>query len=117
MSENYTFQSKDVLQLQIAEETNLRGITTRAVQSDSTNLAVIDTNFYVNAKFSDKFGWTVHSAICREDNDILKNLPKDMHQPNMVVSDRKIALRTPMRSKYIVPFIKYMVAKNPGLSS
>jgi hypothetical protein len=31
LSENQTFQSKDVLHLRIAEEANLRGITTRAV--------------------------------------------------------------------------------------
>jgi hypothetical protein len=31
LSENHTFKSKEVLQLRIAEEANLRGITTRAV--------------------------------------------------------------------------------------
>jgi len=57
----------------------------------------------------------VHSAVFQEGNDILKIPPKDVDQTNMV-SDRKISLRTPVRSKYIVPFIKDMVASNPCLS-
>ena len=79
-------------------------------------MTVIGNAFYVNAKFSEKYGWSVHSAICREGDDLLKILPKDMHQPKMV-GEKKTALRTPMRSKYIVPIIRDMVSKNPGLCS
>ncbi len=47
---NQTFKSKDLLQLHISEEANLRSINTIAIQSDYTNLTVIGVNFYVNAK-------------------------------------------------------------------
>jgi hypothetical protein len=50
---NQTFKSKDLLQLHISEEANLRGINTIAIQSDHTNLTVIGVNFYVNATFSE----------------------------------------------------------------
>jgi hypothetical protein len=116
LSENQTFQSKDVLHLRIAEEANLRGITTRAVRSDSTNMTVVGITFYVNATFSEKLGWTVQSAVCREGDDILKIPPKDVYRTRMD-SDGKVAHRTPVKSKYIVPFIKDMVARNPSLST
>ncbi len=75
--DNQTFKSKDVLQLHISEETNLCGIKTITIQSDHTNVSVIGVNFYVNATFSEKVGWTVHTAICWEGDDILKIPPKD----------------------------------------
>jgi hypothetical protein len=57
----------------------------------------------------------VQSAICREGDDILKIPPKDVHDPNNNVG-KKISLRTPIKSKYIVPFIKEAVSNNPSIS-
>ena len=76
--ENQVFLSKEILQLRIAEEANLRGIATQASQSDCANLTTIGFNFYVHATFSERYGWTVHGAVCREGDDILKIPPKDM---------------------------------------
>ncbi len=58
-----TFKSKDLPQLRISEEANLRGINTIAIRSDHTNLTVIGVNFYVNATFSEKVGWRVQTSI------------------------------------------------------
>jgi hypothetical protein len=58
----------------------------------------------------------VQSAVCREGDDILKIPPKDVYRTRMD-SDGKVAHRTPVKSKYIVPFIKDMVARNPSLST
>ena len=76
--ENQVFLSKEILQLRIAEEANLRGIATHASRSDCTNLTTIGFNFYVHATFSERYGWTVHGSVCREGNDILQISPKDM---------------------------------------
>ncbi len=113
--DNQTFKPKDVLQLHTSEEANLHGITTVAIQSDHTNVTVIGINFYVNATFSEKVGWTVHTAICWEGDDILKIPPKDKYDA-AIEKDRKHALHTPIKSKYVVPFIQAAVGDNPGIT-
>ncbi len=90
---NQTVKSKDLLQLRISEEANLRGINTIAIQSGHTNLTVIGVNFYVNATFSEKVGWRVQTSICWEGDDILKILPKDKYDA-AIKKDRKHALHT-----------------------
>jgi hypothetical protein len=62
--EGYTFKNKNVLQLRISEEANLRGITTRANRSDVMNLTIAGINFYVNATFHEHSCWVVHTAVC-----------------------------------------------------
>jgi hypothetical protein len=47
--EGDTFKNKEVLQLHISKEANLRGISLRAHRSDLMNLIVVGINFYVHA--------------------------------------------------------------------
>jgi hypothetical protein len=70
--EGDTFKNKEVLQLRISEEANLRGISTRANRSDLMNLIVVGINFYVNASFFEHSGWVVHTAVCWEGDDVLQ---------------------------------------------
>jgi hypothetical protein len=112
--DNHTFKSKDVLQLRISEEANLRGITTIAIQNDHTNVTVIGINFYVNATFSEKVGWTVHTVIYQEGDDILKVPPKDKYNA-AIEQDRKHTLCTPIKSKDLVPFIQAAIGNNPSI--
>ncbi len=49
--EGDTFKNKEVLQLHISEEANLRGISTRAHRSDLMKLIVVGINFCVSALF------------------------------------------------------------------
>ncbi len=49
--EGDTFRNKEVLQLRISEEANLRGISLRAHRSDFMNLIVVGIIFYVNGLF------------------------------------------------------------------
>ncbi len=113
--DNQTFKLKDVLQLRISEEANLRGINTIAIQSDHTNVSAIGINFYVNAMFSEKLGWTVHTVICWEGDDILKIPPKDKYNA-AIEEDWKHAVCTSIKSKYVVPFIQAVVGDNPGIT-
>ncbi len=113
--DNQTFKSKDVLQLRISEEANLHGINTIAIRSDHTNVTVIGIYFYVNATFSEKVGWRVQTAICCEGDHILKIPPKDKYNA-AIEKDRKHALCTPIKSKYVVSFIKAAVGDNPGMA-
>ncbi len=51
---------------------------------------------------------------CRGGDDILKIPPKDKYDA-AIEKDRKHTLRTPIKSKYVVPFIKAAVGNNPGM--
>lgn len=114
--ENQTFKSKEVIQLRISEEANLHTIATVVDQSDHhTNLTAIGLNFYGDATFSEKVGWTNQSAICREGDDILK-IPHNDKLDASIVNKRKIALHKPIKSKYIVPIIQAVVGNNPGIN-
>ncbi len=113
--DNQTFKSKDVLQLSISVESNLCGINTIAIWSDHTNVTVIGIIFYVNATFSEKVGWTVHTAICWEGDDILKIPPKDKYNA-AIEKDRKHTLLTPIKSKYVVPLIQAAIGNNSGIT-
>ena len=84
------------------------------IRSDHTNVTVIGINFYVNATFSEKVGWRVQTAICWEGDDILKIPPKDKYDA-AIEKDRKHTLCTPIKSKYVVPFIKAAISDNPGM--
>ncbi len=65
----HTFQLKEVLQIYIAEEANLRLIKVKTVRSDSNNLIVAGRNLYVCATYSVQCGWQVSKACCREGDD------------------------------------------------
>ncbi len=55
------------------------------------------------------------TAICWEGDDILKIPPKDKYDA-AIEKDRKQALRTPIKSKYIVPVIKAAIGDSPGMA-
>jgi hypothetical protein len=98
------FRSKDVVFLRIAEEANLRGISTRVQQSDVMNLTVVGINFYVHATVYENVGWCIHAAVCRECDDTLKIPPRDRVDLSVVAS-KKGYVRIPIKSKMIVPII------------
>ena len=98
------FRSKDVVVLRIAEEANLRGISTRVQRSDVMNLTVVGINFYVHATVYENDGWCIHAAVCRESNDTLKIPPRDRVDLSVVAS-KKGYVRIPIKSKMIVPII------------
>ena len=116
LSVGHTFRSKEVLALRIAEEANLRGISTRVQRSDLMNLTVVGIDFYVHATMHEHVGWRVHSAICRECEDDPFKIPPRYTLDPAVVASKKNYLRIPIKAKMIVPTIKDAVADNPGIT-
>jgi hypothetical protein len=100
--EGDAFKNKEVLQLCISKEANLRGITTRANRSDLMSLIVVGINFYVNALFYEHSGWVVHTAICCEGDDVLQIPPKDRIDPSMKEM-KKGFLRIPIKANLLSP--------------
>jgi hypothetical protein len=78
------------------------------------NLTIVGINFYVNATFHEHSGWVVHSAVCREGDDVLQISPKDWIDQS-VMETKKGSMRTPIGAKFVVPIIKDAVADNPGI--
>jgi hypothetical protein len=113
--EGDTFKNKEVLQLRISKEANLRGISTRAHRSDLMNLIVVGINFYVNASFFEHSGWVVHTAVCWEGDDVLQIPPKYRIDPSMTET-KKGFLHIPIKAKFVITIIKDAVADNPGIS-
>jgi hypothetical protein len=112
--EGDTFKNKEVLQIRISEEANLRGISTRAHRSDVMNLIMIGINFYVNALFFEHSGWAVHTAVCWEFDDVLQIPPKYRVDPS-IVETKKGFLCIPIQAKFVITIIKDAVADNPGI--
>jgi hypothetical protein len=113
--EGDTFKNKDVLQLRISKEANLRGISTRAHRSDLMNLIVVGIDFYVNASFFEHSGWVVLAAVCREGDNVLQIPPKYRIDPSMTEM-KKGFLRIPVKARFVVTIIKDAVFDNPGIS-
>jgi hypothetical protein len=113
--EGDTFKNKEVLQLRISEEANLRGISMRAHRSDLMNLIVVGINFYVNALFFEHSGWVVHTAVCWEGDDVLQIPLKYRIDPSMTETKRGF-LQIPIKAKFVITIIKDAVADNPGIS-
>jgi hypothetical protein len=113
--EGDTFKNKEVLQLCISKEANLIGISTRAHRSDLMNLIVVGINFYVNALFFEHSGWVVHTAVCREGDNVLQIPPKYRIDP-LTTEMKKGFLHIPIKAKLVVTIIKDAVADNPGIS-
>ena len=113
--EDNSFKSKEILQICISEEANLRDIATRALWIDYTNLTIGGMNSYVNATVSKQLGWTVHRAICGEGVNISKIPPKDHFDPSIEI-DKSGSLHSPTKLKFVVPIIKAAVANNPGIT-
>jgi hypothetical protein len=79
------------------------------------NLTVVGINFYVHATMYDHVGWCIHTAVCRECNNILKIPPRDRVDLSVVVT-QKGYLCIPIKTKMIVPIIREAVADNPGVT-
>jgi hypothetical protein len=113
--EGDTFKNKEVPQIHISEVANLKGISTRAHRSDLMNLIVVDINFYVNALFFEHSGWVVHTAVCRECDDVLQIPPK--YRIDLSITETKKGfLHIPIKAKFVIAIIKDAVADNPGFS-
>jgi hypothetical protein len=109
----HSFSTKDILHLRVAEEAILQGIVMKVVRSNDQNFTASGVNFYVWASFTERVGWTVHSAMCWEGGDLLQIPPKFRVDPSDTGSRR--SLTTPLKSKMIVPVIVGAVAENPGI--
>ena len=69
-----SFQSKDTLRMRIAEEANLANKEITTVRSDNMQLVVVGVDFYVKANHTERKGWVVSKAICRDgDGSVPKN--------------------------------------------
>ena len=101
--EKQTLMSKEIVQLCIAKEVNLQGIATKINRSDNTHCTDVEVNFYVRATFSAVVGWIVHTAVCRDRDNILQIPPKDCVDP--INQQTKCTPRTPLKSRMIVPII------------
>jgi hypothetical protein len=115
LTEGQIFQNKDILQLRIGEEANLRGICIRVARSSNSILTVVGIDFYVHASVYENSGWHVHQAICRESDDHFKIPLKDVVDPEIVVA-KKGYLRIPIKAKFLVAIIKDAVSENPGIT-
>jgi len=79
LEEDHIFATKEILNLCIAEEANLRCIKVKVERSDPTNLIIVGFNFYVSGPFSEHDGWTANIVVCREGDNLLK-IPTNQHQ-------------------------------------
>ena len=69
----------------------------------------------VNATFHEHSGWVVHTAICREGDDVLQIPPKDWIDQSEIET-KKGSMGIPIGAKFVVPIIKNAVADNPGIA-
>lgn len=61
-----SFQNKEVLRMRIAEEANLAHKEITTVRSDKMQLVVVGSDFYIKANNTERRGWVVSTAICRD---------------------------------------------------
>jgi hypothetical protein len=97
--EDHIFATKEILNLRIAEEANLRCIKVKVERSDPTNLIVVGFKFYVSGSFSENAGWTAHIVVCREGDDLSKIPPNQ--RIDRIDDDDTSPLRTPFKSKWL----------------
>jgi hypothetical protein len=99
LEEDHTFVTKDILNLRIAEEANLRCIKMKVERSDGTNFIVVGINFYayVSGSFSENAGWTANIVVCRDGDDLLKIPPNEKIDR---IDEDASPLRTPFKSKW-----------------
>jgi len=76
---------------------------------------VVGLNFYVHATVHEHASWSVHTAVCREGDDILKIPPRDRVDP-LVVASKKGYLRIPIKAKMVVPVIRDAVLDNHSIT-
>ena len=114
LEEGHMFATKDILNLRIAEEANLRCIKIKVERSDPTNLIIVGYDFYVSGSFSESAGWTAHIVVCREGDDLSKIPPSQ--RIDRIDEDDTSPLRTPFKSKWLAPIIQSAVLDSPGVS-
>jgi hypothetical protein len=80
LSKDHTFQLKEMLQIRIAEEVNVRVLKVKTIRSNSNNLIVAGWNFYVCATYSVQYGWHIRNACCREGDNtsIISQIHRDI---------------------------------------
>ena len=61
-----SFETKDILRMRIAEEANLGNKEITTVRSDKYQLLVVGEDFYVKANNTERRGWVVSTAVCRD---------------------------------------------------
>jgi hypothetical protein len=106
--QNHPFQLKEMLQLWIAEEANLRQIKVKTIRSDHNNLIITGSNFYLHTTHSAQSGWVVRAACCREGGDT-STIP-----PNLRYIKEK-GLQIPFKSKWVAPVLWTAIKHTPGL--
>ena len=139
------FIDKDVVQLRIAEEANLRGIRIRWEISNNTRIVVKGDKFTVVANLTDARGWVVQTAEVRSGDNNVGDLDDiedtdseyedngeddegdddddddyDVDNDTKKVmkntkSERK--LRSPLFSVWLVPLIKSVITMKPNTSN
>ena len=57
------FPTKEIAQIRIAEEANLKGLTVTTLRSDNTQVIVVGHNFYVKENNTTKKGWVVTKRV------------------------------------------------------
>ncbi len=113
LEEGHTFASRDIMNLCIAEEANLRCIKMKVERSDSTHFVVLGIKFYVSGTYSETCGWKANTVVCRDGDDLLK-IPPNAWNENM---DEEISrIRTLFKSKWLSPIILSAVLDSPGFS-
>jgi len=109
LREGHMFSTKDILWMRIGEEANLQNIHVRCVRSDHSNLTICGPKFYVHGTFREGYGWKCMHAICREGDDQTK-IPAAARN-----DDLKVAWKTPLYYKWLVPIFRSRVEKDPGV--
>ncbi len=98
LEEDHTFASKNILNLRIAEEANLRCIKMKVERSDSSNFILVGIQFYVSGSFSESGGWKANTVVCRAGDDLLKIPPNEWIDN---IDEDASPLRTPFKSKWL----------------
>ncbi len=62
LSQDHTFQLKEMLQLCIAKEANLCQLKVKMIRGNHNNIVVAGSNFYVYATYSVQSGWMARNA-------------------------------------------------------
>ena len=113
LEEDHTIATKDIPNLCIAEEVNLRSIKIKVEHSDGRNFIVVGINFYVSGSFSENGGWKANTVVCRNGDDLTKVPPNEWIDN---IDEEASPLRTPFKSKWLCPIIQSAVLDSPGVS-
>jgi hypothetical protein len=99
LEEDHTVATKDILNLRIAEEANLRCIKIKVERSDGRNFIVVGINFYVSGSFSENGCWKANTVVCRDGDDLMKIPPNEWIDN---IDEEASPQHTPFKSKWFV---------------